>query len=152
MYHKDLETERNKLIDLLIEYRKRKGHHIVVVFDGWKAGGATENSSVRGGVRIIYSRLGEKADSVIKRVVSTERREWIVVSSDREIASHAWSLGSVPLTSEEFIPVLRSHGRDDREEDLAEEEDDEEEGIPRTGNPNKLSKRERAVRRALGKL
>ena len=148
MYHKELETERNKLVDLLIEYRKRKGHYIVVVFDGWKAGGATENSSVRGGVRIIYSRLGEKADSVIKRMVSTERREWIVVSSDREIASHAWSLGSVPLTSEEFIPVLRSKGRDDRKE----EEDDEEEGLPRTGNPNKLSKRERAVRRALGKL
>ena len=152
MYHKELETERNKLVDLLIEYRKRKGHYIVAVFDGWKAGGATESSSVRGGVRIIYSRLGEKADSVIKRILSTERREWIVVSSDREIASHAWSLGSTPLPSEEFLPFLRSKARDDREEDWPEGEDDEEEGIPRSGNPNRLSKRERAVRRALGKL
>lgn len=156
MYHKDLETERNKLVDLLIEYRKRKGHHIVVVFDGWKAGGATESSSVRGGVRIIYSRLGEKADSVIKRVVSAERQEWIVVSSDREIASHAWSWGSTPLPSEEFVPFLRSRGRDDRQEGWAEkeddEEDDEEESPSRTGNPKRLSKRERAVRRALGKL
>lgn len=152
MYHKDLETERNKLVDLLIGYRKRKGHHIVVVFDGWKAGGGTESSSVRGGVRIIYSRLGEKADSVIKRVVSTERREWIVVSSDREIASHAWSLGSTPLPSEEFLPFLRSQGRDERGKDWAEGEDDEEESTSRTGNPNRLSKRERAVRRALGKL
>jgi len=124
----------------------------VVVFDGWKAGGGTESSSVRGGVRIIYSRLGEKADSVIKRVVSTERREWIVVSSDREIASHAWSLGSTPLPSEEFLPFLRSQGRDERGKDWAEGEDDEEESTSRTGNPNRLSKRERAVRRALGKL
>jgi len=123
-----------------------------VVFDGWKAGGATESSSVRGGVRIIYSRLGEKADSVIKRVVSAERQEWIVVSSDREIASHAWSVGSTPLPSEEFLPFLGSRGRDDRGKDWAEGEDDEEESTSRTGNPNKMSKRERAVRRALGKL
>ena len=139
-------------MDLLIEYRKMRGHHIVVVFDGWKAGGGAESSSVRGGVKIIYSRLGEKADSVIKRVVSTERREWIVVSSDREIASHAWSLGSTPLSSEEFLPLLRAQGRDEREEDWTEGADDEEETTPRTGNPRKLSKRERAVRRALGKL
>jgi predicted RNA-binding protein with PIN domain len=152
VYHKDLETERNRLVDLLIEYRKRNGYHIVVVFDGWKAGGGTESSSVRGGVKIVYSRLGEKADSVIKRIISTERREWIVVSSDREIASHAWSLGSTPLPSEEFIPFLRSQGRDDREKDWAEGEDDEEENAARTGNPKRLSKRERAVRRALGKL
>jgi predicted RNA-binding protein with PIN domain len=103
-------------------------------------------------VKIVYSRLGEKADSVIKRIISTERREWIVVSSDREIASHAWSLGSTPLPSEEFIPFLRSQGRDDREKDWAEGEDDEEENAARTGNPKRLSKRERAVRRALGKL
>lgn len=152
MYHKDLEAERNKLIDILVEYRKRTGHHIVVVFDGWKAGGATESSSVRGGVRIIYSRLGEKADSVIKRVVSTERREWIVVSSDREIASHAWSLGSTPLPSEEFVPFLGSHGQGDPEKDWGEGEDEEEERASRTGNPKKLSKKERAVKRALGKL
>lgn len=139
-------------MDLLIEYRKRKGHHIVVVFDGWKAGGGMESSSVRGGVRIIYSRLGEKADSVIQRVMSTERRDWIVVSSDREIASHAWSLGSTPLPSEKFLPFLRSRGQDGREKDWAEGEDDEEKNAPRTGNPNKLSKRERAVRRAMGKL
>lgn len=123
-----------------------------MVFDGWKAGGATESSSVRGGVKIIYSRLGEKADAVIKRILSTEKREWIVVSSDREIASHAWSLGSIPLPSEELIPFLRSKARDDREKDWPEAEDDEEVNAPRTGNPNRLSKRERAVRRALGKL
>lgn len=151
MHHRDLDTERNKLVDLLIEYRKRKGHHIVVVFDGWKAGGAAETSSVRGGVRIVYSRLGEKADSVIKRIVSAEKREWIVVSSDREIASHAWALGSTPLPSEEFVPFL-SRPQGDREGVWAEGEDDEEEGTSKTGNPNRLSKKERAVRRALGKL
>jgi predicted RNA-binding protein with PIN domain len=106
-------------------------------------------------VKIIYSRLGEKADSVIERVISTERREWIVVSSDREIASHAWSLGSTPLPSEEFVPFLRSRGGDEREkawEEGEEEEEEEEEGASRTGNPKRLSKRERAVRRVLGKL
>jgi predicted RNA-binding protein with PIN domain len=138
-------------MELLMEYRKKKGHHIVVVFDGWKGGSGVESSSVRGGVKVIYSRLGEKADSVIKRILSTERREWIVVSSDREIANHAWATDSIPVPSEEFLPflegtgtaVIPSSGKDGDDTELREE---------RKGNPRKPSRKERAMNRALGKL
>jgi predicted RNA-binding protein with PIN domain len=106
---------------------------------------------VRGGVKVIYSRLGEKADSVIKRILSTERREWIVVSSDREIANHAWATDSIPVPSEEFLPflegtgtaVIPSSGKDGDDTELREE---------RKGNPRKPSRKERAMNRALGKL
>jgi len=152
VHHKNLESERNRLVELLIEYRKRKGHYLVVVFDGWKTGGGTETSSLRGGVKIIYSRLGEKADSVIKRILSTKEQEWIVVSSDREIASHAWSLGSTPLSSKEFAPFLTASMQGEREEGWMKDEEGEEERLSRSGNPNRLSRRERAVKRALGKL
>ena len=79
------------LIDALIEYGKRKSHDLTVVFDGWRTGQGQESRTVIGGVKVIYSRIGDKADSVIKRMISAERREWIVVTSDREIADHAWS-------------------------------------------------------------
>ena len=128
-----------------------------MVFDGWKGGGGAESVSIRGGVKIIYSRLGEKADSVIKRIVSTERRQWIVVSSDREIASHAWSNGSIPVPSEEFLSVIgaagagRLHSRADAS--VSEKHEDEGELHEcRKGNPHTPSRKERALKRAIGKL
>ena len=136
------------LIASLIEYRKGSGHDITVVFDGWKTGEARESQSVTGGIKVIYSRIGEKADSVIKRVVSSDRREWIVVTSDRDIADHTWASGSIPVPSEDF---LRATER--KTASFFGEED--EEGYPepqRKGSSRKLSRKEKALRRALSKL
>lgn len=128
----------------------------MVVFDGWKGGTGIEQSSVRGGVKVIYSRLGEKADSVIKRILSSERREWIVVSSDREIAGHAWATGSVPIGSEQFLPFLEAaapgvQGGSDVPFSEEEEYEEETDGS-RRGSARQLSKKEKAMKRALGKL
>lgn len=134
---------------MLVGYRKAKGHDITVVFDGWKTGAAQEQQSVSGGVKILYSRIGDKADAVIKRILSSRRREWIVVTSDRDIADYAWSMGSVPLPAETFLDAVASHMR------LFpgnQEYDDEYHGHPRKGNPRQLSRREKAVRRVLQKL
>jgi predicted RNA-binding protein with PIN domain len=138
-----------------VSYRRRKGHQITVVFDGWKDGRGVETSSVSGGVRIIYSSLGEKADSVIRRIVSTERHEWVVVSSDREIASHAWSMNSVPVPSEEFLSLLEARdaeGVGDADRHGQEEEDDGEKQYMRKGSSHKQSKKEKALQRVLGRL
>jgi len=149
IYHKDLEKQREMLIDSLIEYRKRKGHDITVVFDGWKTGAAQENQSIIGGIKVIYSRIGDKADSVIKRIISSDRREWIVVTSDRDIANHAWALGSIPVSAEDFLIAIEKG----IPSYLEEKEDDEEYIEPqRKGNPRRLSKKEKAIRRVLSKL
>lgn len=139
------------LIESLIEYRKKKGHNIIVVFDGWKTGGALENQSIIGGIKVIYSRLGEKADYVIKRIISSERSGWVVVTSDRDIAAHAWSSGSVPISSEDFLSIIK---KEQTEESVFYEEDSEEEYVEtsRKGNPKKLSKKEKAIRQTLNKL
>ena len=151
IYHKDLEKQRNKLIDSLIEYHKRKGHEITVVFDGWKTGGAQENHSVIGGIKVIYSRMGEKADSVIKRIISSERRGWIVVTSDRDIAARAWASGSVPISSEDFlnaIAKIQTEKKNMYEEEYVEEYVQ----TSRKGSPRMLSKKEKAIRNILHKL
>jgi uncharacterized protein len=137
------------LIESLIDYRKRKGHDITVVFDGWKTGEGQECQSVVGGVRVIYSRIGEKADAVIKRIISSVKREWIVVTSDRDIANHAWTSGSVPAPAEEF---LRAIERQERSSDRGDD-DDAENSVPlRKGNPRQLSRKDKALARALRKL
>jgi len=109
-----------------------------------------ENQSVIGGVKVIYSRLGEKADSVIKRIISSERQEWIVVTSDRDIEAYAWTLGSVAISSEVFMNALE---KKHLEKEVLYKDDDEEYAKPRRkGNPRKPSKKEKAIKRILSKL
>jgi predicted RNA-binding protein with PIN domain len=137
------------LVDSFVEYRKRSGHDITVVFDGWKTGEGNETQSVTGGVKVIYSRIGEKADSVIKRIISAVKREWIVVTSDREIANHAWASGSVPVSTDDFIRAL---GRKEPPFSDTEAYDEEYTRPHRKGNPRKPSKKEKAIARVLSKL
>ena len=92
---KSLEEGRNALIRSLIAYRRIRGHRITVVFDGWVGGSPEEERDLAGGVEIIYSRLGEKADEVIKRMLGKGGEETLVVTSDREIAVFA-AVGGKP--------------------------------------------------------
>ena len=129
-----------------------KGHDITVVFDGWKEGGRKEESLGTGGIKVIYSRLGEKADAVIKRIISREKREWIVVSSDREIMDCAWSAGSVPVASERFLSVLeKAAGSMSDDYEPLSEEDETGKGHGK-GNPRTPSRKEKALLRVLRKL
>lgn len=148
--HRDLKKQRDELIYSLIEYRKRKGHEITVVFDGWKTGEAQESRSKIGGVTVIYSRIGEKADSVIKRIISVQRYGWIVVSSDRDITDHAWASDAVPISGEDFLRIIEN--KVISYFDIEGYEDDEYQEPRKKGSPRKLSKKEKAIRRVLNKL
>ena len=90
----------------LADYQRKKGHRITVVFDGWKGGSAEEERDRHGNIEIIYSRQGEKADEVIKRIIDQTAEETIVVSSDREIASYATRQGKTALSSLEFEAIM----------------------------------------------
>ena len=160
IFHKDMEKARDGFVDLLIDYKKIKAHDITVVFDGYKSGAGVENVAVRGGVKVIYSRLGERADDVIKRIISRDRKEWIVVSNDRDIINHAWSVNSIPISSEKFFEIVskragqavsetREYAGDDFSYKDAEYDDY---SNAQKGNPYQLSKKEKAIRRALSKL
>lgn len=94
---------------------------------------------------------------MIKRIISTERQEWIVITSDRDIASEAWRCGSIPVSSEVFYERLMTG--DNRSLDIRFEAEDK--GLeyyelrslaPHKGNPRKLSKKDKAIKRAISKL
>lgn len=147
--HKDLQKKREELINMLINYRKIKGHDITVVFDGWKSGSNNEFKTVTGGITVIYSRLGIKADAVIKRMISESSKELIVITSDREISSHAWSHGSIPIPSSLFISKIESLDKVCSGEYEPLDEDIE---PTRKGRSRTLSKKDRALVRAIKKL
>ncbi len=151
--HRDIEGVRKEFINILTQYRQKKKHDITVVFDGWK-GGRGETTSFVGSVRVIYSGIGERADEVIKRIISSAKMQWIVVSSDREIVSHAWTCGCVPVGSEDFEKKMYQLIRK-RIGNLTQNDDEDlynERTKSKKGNPRMLSKKEKMIKRALDKL
>lgn len=104
-------------------------------------------------MKIIYSQLGEKADDVIKRIISSDRREWLVISSDRDIAAHAWATDSIPIEAEVFISFIeKAHKEPCDSFDRDADEDEATGSMQRGGNPRQLSKKQKAIKRAVSKL
>jgi predicted RNA-binding protein with PIN domain len=102
-----LEQQRNGLVQQLARYRKAKGFFISFVFDGWKAGQFNETSEKVDGVTVIFSRQGEKADSVVVRLARQRGSGCVVVSSDREVRSSVEKFGATAIHAGEFSEILR---------------------------------------------
>lgn len=97
-----LEKGRDELIRRLAVYKKARGHKITVVFDGIIGGSHSEERDRTAGISIIFSRRGETADEVIKRIIRNSAEEIMVVSSDREVASAAERKGFTAVSSPVF--------------------------------------------------
>ncbi len=153
--HTSLEKARGKLIENLNIYSELKDHNITVVFDGWKNGKAVETKLTAGKINVIYSRIGENADHVIKKILRSERTQWIVVSSDREISDYAARRDIVCISSEEFDNKLYSAlNRPEEANDEISSSYEDEDGIPakRKGNSRRPSKKLKKKIQALNKL
>ncbi|MBI4686596.1 MAG: NYN domain-containing protein [Nitrospirae bacterium] len=150
--HRSLESARNDLIQRLQAYASLKGHDITLVFDGHKSGQLNETRIKGGLITVIFSRLGENADSVIKKMLSASARHWIVVSSDREIADFAERKGFASIASGDFERRLYSLHAEETEPEDTGKDDDIEAPVRQKGNPRMLSKRQKEKLRALKKL
>ena len=102
-----LEHGREALIEKLRQYKRIKGHRITVVFDGAEKITVAEEKTQQKGIKIIYSRQGRTADSVIRRICRDQGENVVVVTADGELASYAQSHGSAVMTSEEFETIVK---------------------------------------------
>ena len=143
-----LQWERERLIDRLSTYQKLKPRLVTVVFDGWQEGRSTETREKRKGLQIIFSKLGEKADEVIKRLVKEKGSGAVVITSDREVARFAQRMDVAVIPSEQFRERLQEGSSRMPEEGPEEEE----RGIKKKGPSRRLSKKERRARAASKKL
>jgi len=98
----DLQAGREELVNRLAAYKKIMGHMITVVFDGKYSEAVSEQKEQVKGIKIVFSRHGELADTVIKRMAKAERERAVVVSSDNEILNFSKSCGAATIGSAEF--------------------------------------------------
>jgi len=148
----DIQLGRETLIQALVAYKRIKGHKITVVFDGTNAPLFSQSRDQIKGIRILFSRSGESADDVIKRMASKEREKALIVSSDLDIVGFASSKGCATISSlmfEEKITMaayMDSKGFDG---------EDQSGWVPTTkkkGPGRRLSKKKRRSRAKIRKL
>jgi predicted RNA-binding protein with PIN domain len=101
-----LEQQRNRLVTGLGGVAAQTGAEVTVVFDG--AERVHGLPAPPRGVRVLFSRKGETADEVIRRLVRAEPagRPIVVVSSDREVADGVRRHGAYPMNAESLLRRL----------------------------------------------
>ena len=150
---RDLQEGREALLDLLAAYKKIKRHQITVVFDGTDDYSLYRQRDQSKGIRMLFSRRGETADTVIKRIVAREKEKALVVSSDRDVADFAASQKAATMGSLDFMEKLSMAAWSDEK---GIHPDDEMTGWNPTtrkkGPRRRLSKKERRNRKRANKL
>ena len=154
-----LEAGRDALARSVSHYKKQRGHKVTVVFDGWQGGPVDEERDKLSGIDVIYSRKGEKADEVIKRMVQDRSEEVVVVTSDRDIADFVSRRGGTAISSQDFDELMERakttvNGRARHAaERLDKEEDDPTMGrVKRKGPSRRLSRRKKSAMERIRKL
>ncbi len=148
----DLQAGREALIDALAAYKRVKAHKITVVFDGQNAPPGMPRRDRHKGIVLHYSRAGELADAVIKRMAGRERERLLVVSSDKEVADYSAKKGAAVIGAAEFeerlfmAQMMAMKGG---------EPDNDGEWQPTTkkrGPSKRLPRRQRKMRKRINKL
>jgi predicted RNA-binding protein with PIN domain len=101
-----LEQQRSRLVNGLGGLAAQTRAEITVVFDG--AERMVGLPPAPRGVRVLFSRKGETADELIRRLVRAEPagRPIIVISSDKEVADGVRRHGAYPLSSSTLLRRL----------------------------------------------
>jgi predicted RNA-binding protein with PIN domain len=148
----DIQLGREALLHALAAYKKIKRHMITVVFDGAHAPPLSQHKDRVKGIKIKFSRRGETADTVIKKIASREKEKALIVSSDRDVVNFAASQGAATISSPAFEEKITMAV----DTDTTKVVDQIQEGwVPTTkkkGPSRRLSKRRRRNRVKIKKL
>ena len=105
----DSPDDEMELVAILQEFARLKRQQVEVYFDG--APIDYDGSRKMGTIRAHFVKLGQTADNAIRARLNNmakDARNWIVVSSDREVQSAARVVHAQFVSSEEFVKILRS--------------------------------------------
>ncbi|MGN6333612.1 MAG: NYN domain-containing protein [Motilibacteraceae bacterium] len=102
-----LQVQRERLVAGLAVLAGRTGAEVTCCFDGAELAQPVIMATPRG-VRVLFSRPGEIADELIRRLVANEPsgRPVVVVSSDKEVAEGVSRSGARPVASATLLRRL----------------------------------------------
>jgi predicted RNA-binding protein with PIN domain len=145
----DMQKGREALIDRLASYKRVRGYTVTVVFDGWGSDNLSESREKVKGINVIYSKAGEKADEVIKRISSNLKEGGVVITADNEVAGFARRQGSAVIEPRVFEERMSMAAISEMK---GGEEDYEYRKKEKKGPSKRLPKAERKAREKLKKL
>ena len=149
----DIQLGREALVEMLAAYKKIKRHKITVVFDGAGAPVFSQSHDRVKGITVRFSRAGETADDLIKRMAAHDREKALIVSSDREIAAAASACLAATIGSAEFEQKLFVAGADGSGSSQEDNDVDIRAFSTRKKGPRRRApKSRRRNRRRIGKL
>jgi predicted RNA-binding protein with PIN domain len=148
----DIMLGRDALVDMLAAYRKIKPHRITVVFDGHHSPAFSQQRDQKKGIAIRFSRRGESADDLIKRMAIKEREKALVVSSDLEVANSAAAHGAATISAPLFEGKIGMAVQLDGLEIEAEDRAGWTPTTKKKGPSRRLSKKQRRNRMKIKKL
>ena len=150
---KDLQSGREALVDSLAAYKRAKRYAITVVFDGASApAGMVRRDRIKG-IELRYSRPGELADAVIKRMAAREKQKLLVVSSDNDIVDYAQSMGSAVISALEFEQRLAmAKFMDQQDQAAADNSSGWRPTTKKKGPSRRLPKKQRRMAKRIAKL
>jgi hypothetical protein len=104
----DSPDDEMELVVILQEFARLKRQQVEVYFDGAPVG--YDGTRSLGTIRAHFIRQGQTADNAIRarlNRMAKDARNWIVVSSDREVQSSARTMHAQYISAEEFVKSLR---------------------------------------------
>ena len=114
MLERDREGARKGLLVRLGSYAHEKNIQMVVVFDGDDR--LLREPESYSGIQVAFSKLPEKADPVIKKMIEEHQQgDLTVVSSDQEIAGYARLYGFKAVSSRQFAHKMLKERKQEAE-------------------------------------
>ncbi|RZB37873.1 MAG: uncharacterized protein SRB2_00975 [Desulfobacteraceae bacterium Eth-SRB2] len=148
----DIQLGREALLDALSSYKRIKRHMITVVFDGTHAPPLSQHKDRVKGIKVKFSRSGETADTVIKRMAARDREKALVVSSDLDIVNFAASMGAATISSPAFEEKITMAVYMDTKGEVEQNQGGWVPTTKKKGPSRRLSKRKRRNRIKIKKL
>ncbi len=101
----NIDSARDKLIDILEDYQGYKGCRLILVFDAYKVKGNTGKIVHYNNVEVVYTKQDETADAFIERTVHEIRNKYkiTVASADGLVQQTIMSLGALRMSARELL-------------------------------------------------
>lgn len=99
------QQQREQFIARCKKYAKKKGHQLIVIFDGGQSSMYEKYHDA--GVCVIYAGYNYLADDVIKQdVKKLQGSQVLLISNDRELRDYVQKFGAVVLGCDDFAQYL----------------------------------------------